>query len=109
LIPSLFPPRSPKPWLMALAYGTTTPLGQALGLALHRRLYDPASTIALLSVGITNAVSSGLLLFAGLVELLAEDFLSDRSYAALRGKRRREACLSVAAGALLMAFVGAFA
>jgi hypothetical protein len=54
-------------------------------------------------------VSSGLLLFAGLVELLAEDFLSDRSYAVLRGKRRWEACLSVAAGAVLMAVVGGFA
>jgi zinc transporter ZupT len=109
LIPSLFPPSSLKPWLMALAYGTTTPIGQAMGLALQRRLYDPASTTALLSVGITNAVSSGLLLFAGLVELLAEDFLSDRSYAVLRGKRRTEACLSVAAGAVLMAIVGGFA
>jgi zinc transporter ZupT len=108
LIPSLFPPSSVKPWLMALAYGTTTPIGQAIGLWMHE-LYDPASTMGLLSVGITNAISSGLLLFAGLVELLAEDFLSDRSYEVLRGRRRLEACLSVAAGGLLMAIVGAFA
>jgi zinc transporter 1/2/3 len=37
-----FPVGSPKPWLMALAYGTTTPIGQAIGLAIHT-LYDPAS------------------------------------------------------------------
>lgn len=108
LIPDLFPPTSIKPWLMALAYGTTTPIGQALGLILHN-MYDPASTTGLLMVGITNAISSGLLLFAGLVELLAEDFLSESSYATLRGRRRIEACLAVAGGALLMAFVGAFA
>ena len=108
LIPSLFTPRSVKPWLMALAYGTTTPIGQAIGLGMHK-LYDPASMMGLLSVGITNAISSGLLLFAGLVELLAEDFLSDRSYEVLKGKRRMEACLSVAAGGILMAIVGAFA
>jgi ZIP Zinc transporter len=108
LIPTLFPPHSIKPWLMALAYGTTTPIGQAIGLGMHE-LYDPASTMGLLSVGITNAISSGLLLFAGLVELLAEDFLSDRSYEVLRGRRRMEACLSVAAGGVLMAIVGAFA
>ncbi len=108
LIPTLFGPRSIKPWLMALAYGTTTPIGQAIGLGMHK-LYDPASMAGLLSVGITNAISSGLLLFAGLVELLAEDFLSDRSYEVLRGRRRLEACLSVAAGGLLMAIVGAFA
>ncbi|KAJ6120258.1 Zinc/iron permease [Penicillium sp. IBT 18751x] len=108
LIPDLFSPNSMKPWLMSLAYGTTTPLGQAIGLVLHN-LYDPASTTGLLMVGITNAISSGLLLFAGLVELLAEDFLSESSYETLKGRRRIEACISVACGALLMAFVGAFA
>ncbi|KAJ5173993.1 Zinc/iron permease [Penicillium coprophilum] len=108
LIPDLFAPDSMKPWLMSLAYGTTTPLGQAIGLVLHN-LYDPASTTGLLMVGITNAISSGLLLFAGLVELLAEDFLSESSYDTLKGRRRVEACISVACGALLMAFVGAFA
>ncbi|PLB44691.1 putative ZIP family zinc transporter [Aspergillus steynii IBT 23096] len=108
LIPDLFSPSSMKPWLMSLAYGMTTPIGQAIGLMLHN-LYDPASTAGLLMVGITNAISSGLLLFAGLVELLAEDFLSDASYATLRGRRRIEACVAVASGAVLMALVGAFA
>lgn len=108
LIPDLFGPSSMKPWLMSLAYGTTTPLGQALGLILHN-FYDPASATGLLMVGITNAISSGLLLFAGLVELLAEDFLSESSYESLQGRRRVEACVSVACGAILMALVGAFA
>jgi hypothetical protein len=103
-----FPAGSIKPWLMALAYGTTTPIGQAIGLAIHK-LYDPASETGLLTVGMMNAVSSGLLLFAGLVELLAEDFLSEESYRTLRGRRRGQACGSVIAGALLMALVGAWA
>lgn len=106
--PSIFPPSSPKPWLMALAYGTTTPLGQAIGLGVHN-LYDPTGEAGLLMVGIMNAVSSGLLLFAGLVELLAEDFLSERSYGVLKGRRRIEACAAVVAGAGLMALVGAWA
>ena len=103
-----FPKHSPKPWLMALAYGTTTPVGQAIGLLVHN-LYDPSSQVGLLMVGIMNAISSGLLLFAGLVELLAEDFLSDQSYESLRGQKRLQACASVIAGALLMALVGAWA
>lgn len=103
-----FPVGSVKPWLMALAYGTTTPIGQAIGLAIHT-LYDPASQTGLLTVGFMNAISSGLLLFAGLVELLAEDFLSDESYVTLQGKRRLQACASVVCGALLMALVGAWA
>jgi zinc transporter 1/2/3 len=103
-----FHPRSPQPWLMALAYGTTTPLGQAIGLAIHSA-YDPESQTGLLSVGIMNSLSSGLLLFAGLVELLAADFLSDESYVQLRGKKRRQACIAVVLGAGLMALVGAWA
>jgi zinc transporter ZupT len=108
LIPLLFDASSPKPWLMALAYGATTPIGQALGIFLHS-LYDPASKVGLLMVGITNAISSGLLLFAGLVQLIAEDFLSEKSYETLTGRRRIEACLAVAFGGLLMGLVGAFA
>ena len=93
---------------MALAYGTTTPIGQAIGLGVHG-LYDPQGQVGLLMVGTMNAISSGLLLFAGLVELLAEDFLSDNSYVTLTGKRRLEACAAVVGGAFLMALVGAWA
>ncbi|KAI1115639.1 zip family zinc transporter [Nemania sp. NC0429] len=103
-----FPRSSIRPWLMVLAYGITTPLGQAIGLGVHT-LYDPKSQTGLLMVGFMNAVSSGLLLFAGLVQLLAEDFLTEKSYKTLKGKKRRNAGLAVFAGATLMALVGAFA
>ncbi|MCJ1355733.1 MAG: hypothetical protein MMC33_005725 [Icmadophila ericetorum] len=106
-IPSL-KPSSLKPWLMALAYGLTTPIGQAIGLGVHG-LYDPYGQTGLITVGITNAISSGLLLFAGLVQLLSEDFLSEHSYKSLRGRRRKEACGAVVVGAALMALVGAWA
>ena len=82
------------PWRRALAYGATTPIGQAIGLVMHN-LYDPRS--------------SGLLLFAGMVELLAEDFLSEKSYETLQGRRRIEASAAVVAGSMLMALVGAWA
>ncbi|PNP80101.1 hypothetical protein FNYG_06811 [Fusarium nygamai] len=103
-----FPRKSLRPWLMVLAYGTTTPIGQAIGLIVHR-MYDPKSAGGLLVVGFMNAVSSGLLLYAGLVQLLAEDFLTEKSYKILKGKRRLQAYMAVCAGALLMAAVGAFA
>ena len=103
-----FPRASYQPWLMVLAYGATTPVGQAIGLLVHN-LYDPMSQTGLLMVGIMNAISSGLLLFAGLVQLLAEDFLTEKSYKVLHGRRRTQAFLSVVAGATLMALVGAFA
>ncbi|KAK9374030.1 Zinc/iron permease [Lipomyces chichibuensis] len=100
--------RSVKPWLMALAYGCTTPIGQAIGLATHS-LYDPDSETGLLVVGIMNAISSGLLIYTALVDLLAEDFLSDQSWQVLRGKRRCMACFLVFLGAFGMSLVGAWA
>lgn len=56
-----------------------------------------------------NAISSGLLVYASLVELMAEDFLSDKSWRTLRGKRRVYACLLVFLGAIGMSLVGAWA
>ncbi|KAH8719346.1 ZIP zinc transporter-domain-containing protein [Phaeosphaeriaceae sp. PMI808] len=103
-----WPQRSPQPWLMALAYGCTTPLGQAIGIATHT-LYSPGSKVGLLLVGIMNAVSAGFLVFASLVELMSEDFLSDESWQVLRGRKRVFACLLVFGGAFLMSLVGAWA
>ena len=103
-----WPAHSPQPWLMAVAYGCTTPLGQAIGIATHT-LYSPDSEVGLLIVGIMNAISSGFLVFASLVELMSEDFLSDESWKVLRGKKRVIACMLVFFGAFLMSLVGAWA
>lgn len=83
-------------------------MGQAVGLATHS-LYSPDSEFGLILVGTMNAVSSGLLVFAALIELLAEDFLSDQSWAVLRGRKRVVACGLVLLGAVCMSLVGAWA
>lgn len=85
-----------------------TPLGQAIGLATHT-LYSPNSEVGLLLVGTMNAISAGLLIFASLVELMSEDFLSDESWKVLRGKKRVIACILVFLGAFCMSLVGAWA
>lgn len=97
-----------QPWLMAAAYGLTTPLGQAIGIATHT-LYSPDSETGLIVTGVMNAISAGLLTFASLVELMSEDFLSDDSWKILRGKKRVFACLLVFFGAFCMSLVGAWA
>lgn len=56
-----------------------------------------------------NAISSGLLIFASLVELMSEDFLSDESWRVLRGRKRVYACILVFMGAFCMSIVGAWA
>ncbi|KAI5917351.1 ZIP zinc transporter-domain-containing protein [Camillea tinctor] len=103
-----WPKKSSRPIFMALAYGCTTPIGQAIGLA-ARSAYSPESEVGLILVGVMNAISSGLLVFASLVELLSEDLLSDESWRVLRGRRRVCAFLLVVAGAFAMSLVGAWA
>ncbi|KAL4979626.1 ZIP zinc transporter-domain-containing protein [Aspergillus desertorum] len=103
-----WPAKAAQPWLMSLAYGCTTPIGQAIGIATHS-LYSPDSEVGLLLVGTMNAISAGLLIFASLIELLSEDFLSDESWRVLRGRSRVIACALVFLGAFCMSVVGAWA
>lgn len=46
---------SPRPWLLVVAFGTTAPIGQAIGL-LARSSYDPNSAFGLIIVGVFNAM-----------------------------------------------------
>lgn len=69
-----FQKRSPWPWVLGIAYGVVTPIGMAIGLGL-RTTYDSSSQTALLVSGTLDAISSGILLYTGLVELLAHEFL----------------------------------
>jgi solute carrier family 39 (zinc transporter), member 1/2/3 len=73
-----FEKRSIWPWVLGIAYGIVTPLGMAIGLGL-RTTYDSSSQTALLVSGILDAISSGILLYTGLVELMAHEFLFSKS------------------------------
>jgi zinc transporter 1/2/3 len=52
----------------AILYGITTPLGIAVGLGV-KSTYNPGSTTASIVSGILDAISSGILLYTGLVEV----------------------------------------
>jgi solute carrier family 39 (zinc transporter), member 1/2/3 len=73
-----FKKRSIWPWVLGIAYGIVTPLGMAIGLGL-RTTYDSSSQTALLVSGTLDAISSGILLYTGLVELMAHEFLFSKS------------------------------
>jgi zinc transporter 1/2/3 len=103
-----YPKNSWKPWLLVVAFGTTAPFGQALGL-FTRGSYDPNSAFGLILVGVFNAISSGLLIYAALVDLLAEDFLSEEANHTMTKKDKTQAFCYVLLGAAGMAIVGAFA
>ncbi|OBR09292.1 ZIP Zinc transporter [Colletotrichum higginsianum IMI 349063] len=103
-----YPKGSIRPWVLVVAFGTTAPIGQAIGL-LTRSSYDPESAFGLIIVGVFNAISSGLLLYAALVDLLAEDFLSEEANRLLSSKDKITAFCYVLAGAAGMSVVGIFA
>ncbi|KAH6688261.1 zinc-regulated transporter 2 [Plectosphaerella plurivora] len=103
-----YPKGSIRPWVLVMAFGTTAPIGQAIGL-MARGSYDPNSAFGLIIVGVFNAFSSGLLLWAALVDLLAEDFLSEEADHVMTGKLKIKAFCWVLLGAAGMSIVGAFA
>ncbi|ODH15001.1 hypothetical protein ACO22_06485 [Paracoccidioides brasiliensis] len=102
-----YPKKSLRPWILAIAFGTTAPIGQAIGLV-ARTSYDPASAFALIVVGVFNAISSGLLIYAATVDLLAEDFLSPEGLS-MSKRQKLSGVLFIFMGAACMSVVGAFA
>lgn len=66
------------PWLCCLVYGFVTPVSIAIGLGV-RTTYMSESYTANIVQGILNSISAGLLIYNGLVELLARDFIFDQN------------------------------
>ncbi|KAG9231385.1 zinc-regulated transporter 2 [Amylocarpus encephaloides] len=103
-----YPKGTARPWILVAAFGTTAPIGQSIGLV-TRGAYDPDSAFALILVGVFNAISSGLLIYAATVDLLAEDFLSDEAQHLMTKSMKIKAFCYVLLGAAGMSVVGAFA
>ncbi|CCM04165.1 uncharacterized protein FIBRA_06327 [Fibroporia radiculosa] len=65
------------PIIGACLYGITTPIGIAAGLGV-RTTYNPNSTTASIVSGVMDAFSSGILIYTGLVELMAHEFVFNK-------------------------------
>ncbi|XVF25373.1 hypothetical protein REPUB_Repub13aG0207200 [Reevesia pubescens] len=72
-----------KKFIMAFFFSVTTPLGIALGIALSKT-YKENSPTALITVGLLNASSAGLLIYMALVDLLAADFMGTKLQASIK-------------------------
>ncbi|KAG4429760.1 hypothetical protein IFR05_014751 [Cadophora sp. M221] len=103
-----FPKRlSWLPWFLCAAYGLTTPIAIAIGLGV-RNTYNAASPTANIISGVLDAISAGILIYTGLVELLARDFLFNPELS--RSSRRLTFMIScVLLGMALMALLGKWA
>ncbi|KAL5348032.1 hypothetical protein ACLOAV_006512 [Pseudogymnoascus australis] len=95
------------PWSLCAGYGLTTPIAIAIGLCL-RTTYNAGSFAANAVSGVLDAISAGILIYTGLVELLARDFLFNRERTR-DGKRLTFMVVCVFLGAALMALLGKWA
>lgn len=60
------------PYILAAAYGLTTPIAIAIGLGV-RNTYPPGSATTLIVNGVFDSISAGILIYTGLVELMAHE------------------------------------
>ncbi|KAJ5820537.1 hypothetical protein N7474_006128 [Penicillium riverlandense] len=102
-----FKRKSWLPWILCMLYGLTTPISIAIGLGV-RTTYDPNSMTADIVSGLLDSISAGILIYTGLVELLARDFLFDPCRT---NNRKRLAFMTVCTvlGAGIMALIGKWA
>lgn len=96
------------PWVLCAGYGLTTPIAIAAGLGV-RTTYNGAAFEASIVSGVLDSVSAGILIYTGLVELLARDFLFNGELDRTKSWRLTFMIGCVLLGAALMALLGKWA
>ena len=96
------------PWVLGALYGISTPLSIAVGLGVRESLSTNGRAMLLVN-GIFDSISAGILIYTGLVELMAHEFMFNQEM------RRSKVSVVLAAfgcmvlGAGLMAVLGKWA
>lgn len=103
-------PKSKKwtPYILGALYGMSTPLAIAIGLGV-RKSYPPGSATTLIVNGIFDSISAGILIYTGLVELMAHEFMFNRTMRNAPLKTLLSAMFLMCLGAALMALLGKWA
>ncbi|KAB8070423.1 Zinc/iron permease [Aspergillus leporis] len=103
-------PRSKRltPYILSLAYGVSTPIAIAVGLGV-RQSYPPGSRITLIVNGVFDSISAGILIYTGIVELMAREFIFSTSMRRAPIRTVVAAFFLLCLGAALMALLGKWA
>lgn len=96
------------PYVLGIAYALSTPIAIAAGIAVRRSL-APEGLTTLLVNGIFDSVSAGILIYTGLVELMAHEFMFnvEMRKSSIGMTLSAFGCMSLGAG--LMALLGKWA
>lgn len=90
--------------IMSLFFSITAPVGNAIGAAISQ-FYDMHSKAALLAQGIFESISSGILIYVGLINLLASEMLCDENFRRMRHSTKAANFIALYTGAAVMAIV----
>ncbi|PQE25093.1 plasma membrane low affinity zinc ion protein [Rutstroemia sp. NJR-2017a BVV2] len=96
------------PWALGSAYGITTPIAIAIGLGV-RTTFTPGSQKTMIINGVFDAISAGILIYTGLVELMAHEFMFNPEMRKASMKMMLFAFGCMCLGAGLMALLGKWA
>ncbi|KAI0597570.1 Zinc/iron permease [Biscogniauxia sp. FL1348] len=100
--------KSYLPYLLGAGYAISTPIAIAAGLGVRSSLH-PGSAQTLLVNGIFDSISAGILIYTGLVELLAHEFMFNNHMRNAGLKVQMYALGCVALGCGLMALLAKWA
>lgn len=106
-----FLPLGMKTWIPtfgAILYGAVTPIGLAIGLGI-RHSFNADSTEAAYVIGTFDSVSAGILLYTGLVELLAHEFIFNDKMRSAPLWKVSLSIVEMLTGAGIMALLGRWA
>jgi solute carrier family 39 (zinc transporter), member 1/2/3 len=96
------------PWVLGAAYGFTTPIAIAIGLGV-RTTFTPGSQRTQIVNGVFDSISAGILIYTGLVELMAHEFMFNPEMRRSSIKMMLFAYFCMCLGAGLMALLGKWA
>jgi zinc transporter 1/2/3 len=88
-----------KKMVMVFFFSVTTPCGIALGIGLSK-IYQDNSPTALVTVGMLNAASAGLLIYMAMVNFLAAEFMGPKLQASIKLQIKSFAAVLVGAGGM---------
>lgn len=97
-----------SPYLLGAAYAISTPIAISIGLGV-RQSFAPGSQTALIANGVFDSISAGILIYTGLVELMAHEFMFSTYMQRASIRTVLTAFFVMCLGAGLMALLGKWA
>lgn len=76
------------PWIFCIAFSLITPVSIAIGLGV-RSSYPPGSRANLITSGVFDSISAGVLIYSGLIELMANEFIYSTEFDVNNGFQKK--------------------